>query len=260
VAAPGEPRVLAVSRLRLPAFVSAPWSQGRSPFVHPTDSAVVLANAYSVLVQPGGAFQLRYSSFDIFQLNRFGRMIQHTIGSSYASRCRSRGIDHDFQQRCSRRRRGLLQPRNCLGEGGSPRLPVRRLKLWLLQPAHECARADSDGPRCFLHAPMREEGSNRFFLLLPEFCAVTFHLPTSAPTRASLARLRGPPTTIRGPFSSVPSELTKTTWITLTGASGRMTASNRVSRFRRLLLFKPTLTQLARHMDCEQLSTKSSSS
>jgi hypothetical protein len=91
-------------------------------------------------------------------------------------------VHRDLQQRGRRSAGSLLEAGDGLTESLPTSVAVGFLKLWLLHPAQQSIRANSDAFCSFLNLALRERGRNGFFFLTPEFRTVAYHLPLSDAT------------------------------------------------------------------------------
>ena len=128
------------------------------------------------------SLQLRNPSFNIFEFNRLGRMVQHAVGSPCFRR-RGRGrVDHEPEEYRDRRTGSLLKACDGLSKCGPARFAVRRVEIRVFQPAQERGRADSDRAGRLLDVLLGEKGDDRLFLLAFVFRSVALHLRLPAIT------------------------------------------------------------------------------
>src|SRR5579862_5314061 len=127
-----------------------------------------------------GVLQSRNPDVDVLDFNSLLRMAEYAIGGPQARRCRCARIDHDLEHRSCRRTRSLLEPGNRLPKCSASSLPVGFVEFRLLHPSIQRLRPDAGAAGGLFDIPLREQRLNRRFLLAAEFCAVAYHLRTSA--------------------------------------------------------------------------------
>ena len=119
-----------------------------------------LSGSSSRFLRSGRAFQLRDPGFNVFDLDGLGRVVEDAICSPNASGGRCILVYHDLQQRGRCSAGSLLEAGDGLTESLPTSVAVRFLELWLLHPAQQSVRANSDTFCSFLNIALREQGRN----------------------------------------------------------------------------------------------------